>query len=185
MKSKILYIFSVVILCGIFFLLGWSHQPDVVYKPISNPAPIITKITKNTVADSDEYKSYLEKTDTICPFETTASTGDCLDGEIIKQNKQYNSSSQELLTDVKVKIKEMQSQNKDVYLGLSDILTEVPEYNKMRDVNIQKLCQLQNVWTIGSGIVIDSRRCTIFYNEKDIQMLQRLIFDVNNSIYPD
>ena len=126
----------------------------------------------------DEYEKYVSGLRAVCPFESTASTADCLDAEIAKQKQQYDSLSKKLITFAKDGIKGGKLDIDGVVPMLFDaILTEIPAYNKVRDNNIWQLCGIKNIMTTGSGIVIDSRKCFMYYNAKDIQMLESIVGD--------
>ncbi len=162
MKTKILHISILVIFCVGFFYLGWyTHKT----------API------NTATVLNEYDEYVSSVDSVCPFVSTASTGDCLDKEISKQKQNYNILSNEILATAKARSDEDSAQNLPVDLETSGILFNVPAYNKTRDTYIEQLCALKNESTTGTAIIEESRKCVIYYNSKDIQILENLKMD--------
>ncbi len=182
MKGKLLcgiYIITVVILSVGFFLLGWYTRSTV-------QTPVATvKFPVNNGVASDEYTAYVSSLDVLCPFVSTAVTGDCLDQQINKQKQLYDSLSKELLHAANTRATESRTKNQPVPMTITDVLNEIPAYNKARGNRILQLCSLQNILTTGSGIVIDSKKCAMYYNEQDIQMLERLISQVKNDIFVD
>lgn len=164
-KNKLIYIFIFVIFSVLLVLLGWYlHKPD--------------KIFTSILGSTDDYQNYVSGIDKICPFVGTTTTSECLDKEINQQEQFYNSLSKNLLTTAEKKYKEGKiSQNGDEVLVTSNILSEIPEYNKERNANIVRLCGLKNVLIAGTAIMEESRKCFMYYNAKDIQVLQQILFD--------
>lgn len=166
MNNKVLYIFIVVGLSVIFFLFGWYlHQPI-------------------TGEDVDEYEKYVASLDTVCPFVGTAMTGECLDREIDKQKQLYDSLSKELLTTAETISEKQKAKNESVPLEISGILSELPEYNKIRDTYIGQLCGIRNILITGTAIVEESKKCFMYYNSKDIQMLESIGTSVLKMLHP-
>lgn len=140
----------------ISFFLGWYlHQP----------------IAGENI---DEYENYILSLDKICPFMSTAVTGECLDGEIDKQKELYDSLSKEILATAKTMSEKQKAKNEPVPLEISGILSELPEYNKIKDTYIGQLCGIKNILITGTAIVEESRKCFMYYNSKDIQILESI-----------
>lgn len=123
----------------------------------------------------DGYKEYISYVDKICPFYSTAVTSDCLDQEIKKQDKEYDLLAKELLKKANLEAKELESQGEPVYPEINNVLNTISEYSTKRSDNMQLLCSVKNVLIGGTAIAEESRKCWMYYNSKDIEMLEELI----------
>ena len=129
-----------------------------------------------TVVSVDEYKEYMSYADTLCPFVTTASTGMCLDGEIKKQIQYYDLLSKEILTKTNIESEQAKMEDKLVDLVfISHVLEWLPEYTKIKDEHIGWRCAIKNILTTGTAIVEESLKCAMYYNHKDIQVLESIV----------
>jgi len=161
MKNKIYT--TIIIIIGITgsFIAGWFlHNP----KPASEPSIFITS--------TDDYEKYMASIDSICPFNGTTKTTECLDKEIIKQKQAYESLSEEIL-----KIAQEIKQNNDkTPIEVTSVLSSLPKYNETRDGYIDNICSLRNAPASGgTAIIEDSRKCALYYNSVDIQTLNNIL----------
>lgn len=154
---------------------------DVNYEPIND---LIENPFKDIDYDQptfdlvDEYKEYISYADTLCPFVTTASTGMCLDNEVNKQTQRYNFLEKEILIKANIDSEQAKAQNTEVDLATSDILKGLPEYTKIKDDYIMSTCSIKNYSITGTAIVGESLKCIMYYNYKDIQMLESVVSSI-------
>mgnify|MGYP001559439699 CR=1 FL=1 len=180
MKNKFLYIAILAIFSIASFFVGWQMHK-------STQTPILTSTPIQTTqkdAGLDEYEKYTANLDATCPFISTAATGACLDSQIIKQKKLYDSLSKELVT-IAVKRRTGLKGDGGTPSDISRILSEFSDHTKTKDAYIGQMCDFRNSMELGTGIVEASRKCTMYYNAIDIQTLEGIISDVKNDIFPD
>ena len=145
----------------------------------STTVPII-----NSGSNLEEYEEYVSEIDDICPFVSTASTGACLDEEIDKQKQVYDSLEKELFIVAGEKRTGLKGDG-NVPGGIPTILGSVSEYSRVKDAQIAQMCSFRNSMELGSGIVETSRKCTMYYNAIDIQILKGIISELKRAIFPD
>ena len=165
MKRNIVYILISVILCAGFFYLGWYECRTTLNQKINNTVIL------------NEYDKYVSSLDATCPFISTVDTSDCLDEQINKQKQQYNLLSKEIIATAKTETEKAKAQNEPLDLEILEILFDLPTYDKTRDTYIEQLCSLKLASITGTAIVEESRKCLMYYNSKDIQMLENLKTD--------
>ncbi|MCX6752427.1 MAG: hypothetical protein NTZ87_02910 [Candidatus Nomurabacteria bacterium] len=175
MKTKIIYISTLVILCAGFFYLGWYEHKTAPNVKIDSTITSNPEINTSTI--SNEYDQYVLSLDSICPFVSTAFTGDCLDKQINKQKQQYNLLSKEILAIAKTEIEKAKAQNVPYDLESYDILSALSAYNKTRDNYIEQLCSLKLASVTGTAIIEEARKCAMYYNLRDIQILENIKID--------
>jgi hypothetical protein len=127
-----------------------------------------------TVLNVNEYEEYFLYVDTLCPFVSTVETSKCLDNEIDKQTQRYNFLEKEILAKAKSDSEQAKTQNTEADLSVSRILKELPEYTKIKDDYIISVCSIKNYSITGTAIVEESRKCIMYYNYKNIQMLESI-----------
>lgn len=140
---------------------------------------LMTRLNKEANPDlvqniPDEYGVYVSYVDSICPSVTTVSTQECMDAQIEIQRARYNHLAS-LVVGVAQKLSnELTAKDEPVDLETLGILQSIPDYTKVREDYVQKLCALRTFSTTGTGIGEEIRTCFMYYNSKDIEQLERI-----------
>lgn len=158
MNNKIYIIIALVCIVASFFTGWYCHGIPV-------GAPSIT------INSTDDYEKYIANIDSVCPFNGTTKTTECLDKEIMKQKHAYESLSNEILKTAQ----EIKESNDKTPVEVTSVLSSLPKYNETREAYIENICSLRNASESGgTAIIEDSRKCALYYTSIDIEILKNI-----------